>query len=569
MIILGINSVYHDSSACIIKDGQLLAAVEEERFSRVRHCKPANLLNPHHLPIKSIEYCLEKAQITPESVDLIGYSFVPQIRYNNNVAIREDKEIIENGPGSESGEEVFLKLNLSIPSELSKFLNCDIRGRFVWIEHHLCHASSAFFVSPFHEAAILSVDGIGEYTTTWIGKGIQNKIYNLKTINYPNSVGFLWEKVSKFLGFGEYGAWKVMGLSAYGNSDKFYNQFLTFITYDKEHCLLIDNSITEFRSDGFFGLEKVFFKHRKEEDPILQEHMDIAAALQKITNDIMLNFAECVYEVTSAKKLVIAGGVGLNCVTNNYLSENSHFEEVFIQPASNDAGTAIGACYYLWNHVNNKKERFLLKDVFLGPEYSNAYIDKILSKYNIRKYSNKNYDLQDIVSELIAKGEIVSWFNGRMEFGPRALGHRSILADPRLTDVAEILNAKVKHRELFRPFAASVLAEEASEWFKIEKLSYSDRFMLLSRQIKEDKIGRIPAVTHFDNSCRIQIVIKEENPSFYDLISQFYKITGVPMLLNTSFNDSEPIVCSPEDAINTCKQANIRWLVINDLLFEL
>jgi len=565
MIILGINSAYHEPSACLIREGKIIAAVEEERFNRIRHGKPANLLNPHHIPEKSIEYCLKIAGIIPREIDFIGYSFIPEIRFNKNVNI--DKEFIEGGAGSQNGEEIFYYLNKAVPDKISRFLGHDIKDRFIFIEHHLCHASSAFLVSPYKEATILSVDGIGEFETIWIGKGNDNKIIKLKSVNYPNSLGLLWAKFSEFLGFGEYGQWKVMGLSAYGNYEKYYRKFLNFISFDNHGNFSVDNDIVNFRGNNFNSLEEIFGKHRKPEGVIWETHKDIAAALQKITNDIMLCFTQYAFKLTGCNKLVIAGGVGLNCVANNYINENGPFDEIFIQPAANDAGTALGACYYLWNHVNEKTERIILENVYLGTEYTTKEIDTVLSSFNIKSTTHQN--IEQAVAKVISEGEIVAWFRGRMEFGPRALGNRSILADPRRFDIPQYLNDKIKHRELFRPFAASVLSENVNEWFEMGKPSLSDRFMLLSRKVIKSKLGKIQAVTHYDNSCRIQIVYKEDNPVFYSLIKEFNKLTGVPLLLNTSFNDSEPIICSPQDALNTCIQSKIRWLVLNDYLIDL
>lgn len=564
-IILGINSAYHEPSACIIKNGYIIAAVEEERFSRVKHGKPANLLNPHQIPDKSIEYCLKQAGIEAKDVDFIGYSFVPETRFEKNVGI--DKEFVEGGAGSHSGEETFYYLNKAVPEKLSRMFGYDVTPKFKWITHHLCHASSAFFVSPFENAAILSVDGIGEYASIWMGQGKENKIEKIKAIYYPNSLGFLWTKMSRFLGFGEYGQWKVMGLTAYGNPETYYESFFDFVSFDEQGNFTVDGDVLQHRVDKFNKFEELFGQHRRGNDEILDRYKDIAAALQKITNEAMLCLSRYLYKETGSKNLAIAGGVGLNCVTNDYLSEKSPFEEIYIQPAANDAGTAVGACYYLWNQVLENKERYLQENVYLGPEYSNTEIESVLDTQDI-EYS-KHDNIQRTVAELLSNGEVVAWFQGRMEFGPRALGNRSILADPRRVDMAHYLNEKIKHREFFRPFAASVLEERTNDWFIIKKPLFSDKFMLFSRKVKNDKIGAIPAVTHYDNTCRIQTVSESDNPGYYQLIREFEKLTDVPMLLNTSFNDSEPIICSPQDAINTCIKSDIRWLAIDDFLVDL
>jgi len=565
VFILGINSAYHEPSACLIKDGIIVAAVEEERFNRIRHGKPANILNPHQLPEKSIEYCLRAAEIEAKDIDYIGYSFVPETRFEKNVGI--DREFIEGSAGSFSGEETFYYLNKAVPEKLSRIFGYDVSPKFRWITHHLCHASSAFFVSPFKDSAILSADGIGEFASIWMGKGIDDKIEKIKAVYYPNSLGLLWTKMSRFLGFGEYGQWKIMGLSAYGNPDTYYETFFDFISFDEQGNFSINGDILQHRVNRFNEFEKLFGPFRKENDEILEIHKDIAAALQKITNEAMLCLSKYLYKVTGSKNLAIAGGVGLNCVTSNYLSENSPFEDIYVQPASNDAGTAVGACYYLWNQLLGNKERYLQESVYLGSEYPDNDIESILTTQGVEFKKHEN--IYKSVAELLENGEVVAWFQGRMEFGPRALGNRSILADPRRVELAHYLNEKIKHREFFRPFAASVLEEKANEWFKFRKLSLSDKFMLFSREVKHDKIGLIPAVTHYDNSCRIQTVNEKDNRKYYKLLKEFEKITDVPLLLNTSFNDSEPIICSPQDALNTCIKVDIRWLAIGDFLVDL
>ena len=287
MKILGINSVYHESSACLLVDGKIVAAVEEERFNRFRHGKHADLLNPHYLPEESIRYCLKEAGIEASDIDYIGYSFVPNVRFEKNVGV--DKEFVNGSAGSYEGEETFYYLNKAVPDKLSRLLGYDVSSRFQWIQHHLCHAASAFFVSPFKEAAILSVDGIGEFATTWLGYGKGNKIEKIKAIYYPNSLGFLWTKFSRFLGFGEYGQWKVMGLAAYGNPDVYYDKFLEFVSFDNEGNFTVNGDILQYRVDKFNEFETLFGKKRTPHEEIEERHKDIAASLQKVTNEVLLN----------------------------------------------------------------------------------------------------------------------------------------------------------------------------------------------------------------------------------------------------------------------------------------
>jgi carbamoyltransferase len=569
MYILGINSAYHEPAACLIKDGRIVAAVEEERFTRVRHGKPANLQNPQEVPENSIRYCLETAGIKACDLAKIAYSFVPEKRLAHNMGIGE--ETFSGGAGSKEGEQKFFELLQSVPGVLSGMLDLDITDRFVWLEHHACHASSAFYVSPFDQAAILSLDGIGEATCTWFGRGDDTRITTLRELEYPSSLGLLWTKFSRFLGFGEYGQWKVMGLAGFGDSERYYTKLRGFVDFDDQGNFTIDPKILQLRVNRFDAFENLFGLHREPEAPIKNHHEDVAAALQKITNEMFLSFASFLHHETGLNKLCLSGGVALNCVANRVLIEKGPFEEVFIQPAANDAGTALGACYYVWNHLLGNPRGQVMDHAFLGPAFSHPDTDSALKGIDYTQVSGKQKDggVAATVARLLANGEIVAWYHGRMEFGPRALGHRSILADPRRADIVYTLNDKVKHREFFRPMAASVLTERAEEWFVIERPTPSDAFMLTARSVRDDKMGSIPAVTHVDGTCRIQRVNNETNPRYYKLLEEFEKLTGVPMLLNTSFNDREPIICTPEDAVATCQKGGIRYLFIEDDLIDL
>lgn len=565
MKILGINSAYHESSACLLVDGRVVAAVEEERFNRFRHGKHADLLNPHYIPEQSIKYCLQAGGIAAEDIDYIGYSLVPDVRFEKNVGV--DKEFINGSAGSYEGEETFYYLNKVVPDKLSRLFGYDVSPKFQWIQHHLCHAASTFFVSPFKEAAILSVDGIGEFASFWFGYGKDNKIEKLRAIFYPNSLGFLWTKFSRFLGFGEYGQWKVMGLAAYGNPDVYYNEFLKFVSFDEDGNFTVNGDVLQYRTDKFNKFEKLFGNNRASHEEIEERHKDIAASLQKITNEVLLNLTNHLHNTTQMDYLTIAGGVGLNCVANNYILEQGAFKDVFIQPAANDAGTAIGACLYIWHQVLDNEQRYTLENVYLGPDYSCEHIKSVLDDKNIKYTEHEN--IVNITASLLAEGNVVAWFQGRMEFGPRALGNRSFLADPRRIEMAHYINEKIKHREFFRPFAASVLEEKCNEWFDIKKNSSCDKYMLFSRTVKSDKLGLIPSVTHIDNTCRIQTVNETDNARFHSLLEAFNEITDTPVILNTSFNDREPVICTPQDAINTCVSSDIRWIVFDNLLVDL
>ncbi len=558
--ILGINSAYHESSACLIKDGKIIAFAEEERFNRRKHAKHAKVDNPDELPINSIDFCLKMGGISLDDVDYIAKSFMPAKRLRNK---EFDEDVIEGSWGSASGEDLFYRKLIGIPGKLSEIYGADVAKKFRWIDHHISHASSAFFVSPFDEAAILVADGIGEIesTTMHIGKG--NKLARLKTINYPHSIGFLWEKFSRFLGFTEYDACKVMGLASYGDAKKYYEHFRRFVKIN-EKGFDIDHKIVKFRTDDFNSIEELFGKRRKENEKIEKRHADIAAALQKITEEILLRIAQDLSKKTKTKNLCFAGGVALNCVANKVLKEKGPFENIYIQPVAYDAGTAIGAAYFIWHQQLGNPRSFVMDHVYFGPEYSDEDVLEALKEKNLKYIKCKNPE--KVAAKLISDGKILGWFQGRMEAGPRALGNRSIVADPRRKEIKDILNAKIKHREYFRPFAPSVLAEKAHEWFAIKKGSLSSDFMLFAYDVNEDKKKYIPAVIHVDGTSRIQTVRKETNPRYYKLIKEFEKLTGIPILLNTSFNDMEPIVCSPKDAINTFIRTSIDYLVMGNVL---
>jgi carbamoyltransferase len=546
----------------LIRNGEIVAAAEEERFNRMRHGKPANLLNPHELPTGAIRFCLDTAGIAAQDLEAIGFSFMPQKRLAQNVAVDADAE--QGCAGTREGEERFHQLLLTVPHRLSDLLGVDVTGKFHWIEHHLCHAASAYFVSPFDAAAILSVDGIGEATSTWLGVGKGNRITPIKEIRYPNSLGFLWTKMSRFLGFGEYGQWKVMGLAGFGDPTRYYDAFRKFVAFDEEGNFSVNNAIMQFRVDKYAGFEQLFGRHRPAGEDIEQRHQDVAAALQRLTDEIQLSLARWLHRETGLKNLCHAGGVALNCIANRVILEEGPFENVFIQPAANDAGTALGACYYIWNQMlSQPKTGQMMQHAHLGPEF-----DALEAKEQLFPNARRVGDIAKEVATLLARGEIVAWFQGRMEWGPRALGNRSILADPRRSDMVHMLNDKIKHREFFRPFAASVLHEKADDWFQFTKHASGDAFMLYARKVRCDKLGQVPAVTHIDSTSRIQCVDAETNPRFHRLIQEFEAVTGVPMVLNTSFNDREPIICTPENAVETCLKAGIRYLAIGDYLVD-
>jgi carbamoyltransferase len=568
MIILGVNSVYHETSAALVMNGEIVAAAEEERFNRIKHGKPAHVDNADELPVQAIDFCLKKAGIEADDLDAVCYSFAPWIRREN---FRVDMFSEPGNWGDESGEEVFLASLEKVPATLSTILSRDIGNIFQWVPHHLAHAASAYYPSGFDEAAILVVDGIGEQATALMCYGQGREITCLSEVPYPASLGFLWEKLSKFLGFSEYDACKVMGLAGYGNPSSFKGAFESFVQLTKDG-FLIQPEVLQFRQEKFDGLQRWLGKSRNNNEPIEKQHSDIAATLQEYTNEIMLALARNLHQLCPVSSLCVAGGVALNCTSNWILKEQGPFQNLYIPPAPHDAGTAIGAALYFHkNHdfvdeaIGNRRSRFT-NTAYWGPEFSEEQIAAAIQKAGVK--AKRVHDIASEAATLVAQGKIVGWFQGRMEFGPRALGNRSLIADPRDSNTREKLNRQVKHREPFRPFAPSVLEERCAEWFEIGKPSKSLSYMLYACPVRDDKASLVPAVLHIDGTARLQVVSKEENPLYHRMISCFETLTETPLVLNTSFNDSEPIVCSPDDALNTFNNTEIDALAIGNYMVE-
>ncbi|MDR0218306.1 MAG: carbamoyl transferase [Enterobacteriaceae bacterium] len=561
MYILGINSVYHESAVCLIKNGEIIFAIEEERLNRCKHGKPANIDNPDELPLESIQAALSFANIQLSDIESIGYSIDPVARYKS---VYSDEVKLPDSWATGSGEALFYRQTTNVPLKLYEM---GFRGHFHWVAHHTAHAASAYYPSPFNESLILSLDGIGEDNTSGIFIGKDNQLTKIATISYPNSIGFMWEKFSAYLGFSEYDACKVMGMAAYGNAEKFKAQFAEIVKCLPEGQFTIDNHVLEFRGHSFSNLEKLFnLPLRRKSDELRQEHYDIAATLQVVTDDIVMNMAQYYLSVTGSRHLCLAGGVALNCITNQLLYQQCDIDDIYVQPAAHDAGTAIGAALYIWHHMMDHKQRYSMTNAYLGPEYSDLQYEEALSKYDLAWEKSEN--IYDEVASLIADNNVIAWFQGRMEFGPRALGNRSLLADPRNKAIRDLMNVKVKHREFFRPFAPSVLREYANDWFISRGLPDAAQYMLLAMDVEQDKRDLIPAVTHADGTARVQLVDEKINASYARLINSFHKLTGVPILLNTSLNDSEPIVCSPEDAIKTFLKTRIDYLVLGHYIVK-
>ena len=553
MKILGINSVFHESSAAVIVDGKIIAACEEERFNRVKHGKAARPDNPHVLPEHAVRFCLDYAGLSPSDIDQVAYSFAPELR---RAAFRADWW------ADPRNEETFLKGLGEVGGATKKLLGRPLGGKLKFVDHHLAHAASTYFPSGFDRAAILIVDGIGEAVCSTLASGDGTRIQTLETKLFPHSLGFLWEDISAHLGFSTYDAAKVMGLAAYGDPKVFSREFAEVIRVTEEDYS-VDQEAIGFQSAKSSRHNALFGNPRVPGAEILPRHVDIAAGLQAATDAAVLALARRLKRITQMDHLCIAGGVALNCVTNTLVKEAGLFSEVFIPSAPHDAGTAIGAALAVYYANGGVRPQRTDDTAYLGPQFGEREVLAAVRAAGLTPKRSKASARE--AAEMIADGNIVAWFQGRMEFGPRALGNRSLLGDPRRPDTREIFNRRVKHREDFRPFAPSVLAEHAQEWFDIGQASLSNDYMLFACPAKPDRRDRIPAVLHCDGTARVQIVRREANPRFHELLSCFFAQTGVPMVLNTSFNDNEPIVCTPEHAIATFRNTRIDALFMGNV----
>jgi len=566
--VLGINSAYHESSACLLRDGELLAAAPEERFNRKKHAKPALVTNPDVLPRAAMEFCLRRAGIALSDIDLIGYSLDPHRRLAANTGEPPPAGAPDDSWGTETGEREFFRRTMSIPDKLSGLAGEDLADRVHFIPHHLCHAASAFHLSPFDSAAILVADGIAEFSSTWLGMGTGTAMEPILSIDYPDSLGFLWEKMSEYLGFTEYDACKVMGLASYSEARKTMRQMKEIVRLRSDGTFSVNNEIMRFRTPDFGPLERLFDCERRPPDlHLFAIHENIAASLQRITELALINLASRLHRETQSPNLCLAGGVALNCVANGQILRRSPFENLFVQPAAHDTGTALGAACVLWTEKLGMARPAPQVHDFHGPEYSSEEMEDALRRNRI-EYSTLP-DVERVTARLLSRGNIVGWFQGKMELGPRALGHRSILADPRSPVIRDELNRRIKFREVFRPFCPSVLEEDAAEWFEVgPETPPPASYMLMACKMKRSRARLIPAVCHVDGTARLQLVSREVDPRYHRLIEEFKRLTEVPILLNTSFNILEPIVCSPQDAINTFLRSDMDNLVLGNHIVE-
>lgn len=583
MYILGISAYYHDSAACLVKDGDIFAAAQEERFTRIKQDK--------NFPKQSIDYCLKEAGISIEEVDFITFYEKPFLKFERIL----ETYISFSPKGINTFRKVlplWLREKLWMKSLIQNELN--IEREILFSEHHLSHAASAFLPSPFESAAILTLDGVGEWDTASWGTGKGNQIELTHHIHFPHSLGLLYSAFTYYLGFrvnsGEY---KVMGLAPYGQP---------------KYVDLIKKELINIKEDGSFHLNLKYFNYctgltmtnerfnrlfgrpnRQSETQLEQFHMDVARSIQVVTEEVVLKIGQHIHKVTGEKNLCMAGGVALNCTANGRLLREGPFENIWIQPAAGDAGGALGAALLAWYEKSGQSRTPLpnndfQKGSFLGPR---ATTDEIRHTLQTEEATFSEYERPELyrrVAEYLKEGKVVGWLNGRMEFGPRALGGRSILGDPRNPEMQKKMNLKIKYRESFRPFAPTVLKEEASNYFD---LNHNSPYMLIVAPVKKEKrtnvdaqmdqafgleklnIARseIPAVTHVDYSARVQTVEKEINPDYYDLIQEFYKQTGCPILINTSFNvRGEPIVCTPEDAYRCFMATEMDVLVLENFI---
>ncbi|MBU0980119.1 MAG: hypothetical protein KJ709_04905 [Nanoarchaeota archaeon] len=568
MIIVGIACYFHNASACILKDGKIIAAAMEERFSRKKH--------DSSFPYDALKYCFEEAGITIDKVDFVAFYEKPIIKFERilsqhiNHCPLSIKTFVKAMPS-------WANTKLRVVSTIRKTLG--YRGDILFVPHHMCHAASCFLPSPYEEAAIVTVDGVGEWSTTTWGVGKGNQIELKEEIRFPDSIGLLYSTITAMLSFrvnsGEY---KVMGLSAYGNMDRKTNKYYKRL-----------RSIVDLREDGSFHFDYRYFVYQYSDrmpskalyrlmdmdgpcrGDIKKKHSDIAAATQMLAEDILTSLLNAVQKRTKAKDLCMAGGVALNSVFNGKILSKTGFERVWIQPDASDGGTSLGAAIYAYCCILDNKRVWRQEHALLGPSFPSYDIKGFLDANKV-KYSvfNTDEELLKTTSRLIFDNKVIGWFQGRMEWGPRALGSRSILANPCNKDMQNILNAKVKHREKFRPFAPVFCMDDADRFLEVDKpIPEANEFMLMVYKIKERWRKLLPSITHVDGTGRPQLVRREINRLYYDVIKEFGKLSGVPVLINTSFNiRGEPIVCTPEDAFRCMMGTGIDYLVMDRFLIK-
>ncbi|HEY2991257.1 MAG TPA: carbamoyltransferase C-terminal domain-containing protein [Methylomirabilota bacterium] len=571
MDVLGINAYHAGAAACLIRDGRLVAAAEEERFNRRKYWSG--------FPVEAIRWVLREAGVDARDVAHVGISRDPnahllrkvlftlsrrprldlvRARLANAAKVRDLRASVAAAVGVEPGA---------------------LRAEFHNVEHHHAHAASAFFVSPFPEAAVISVDGMGDFVSSMWADGAGGRLRVGGAINFPHSLGFFYTALSQWLGFRKYGdEGKVMGLAPYGQPRQRdamgrivrLQRDGTF-ELDLDYFVVHTDGVTMSWDDGEPVLGNLYSSRltdllgpaRAPEAPLTAYHHDVAASLQAMLEEAYLALVRKVQRETGRRALCLAGGVALNSVVNGKILPSTEFDDIFIQPAAGDAGTALGVCYHIWHQVLGKPRAFVMRDAYTGPAYAPADIEAALERHGLQGKRLEADELPQRAAELVADGAVLGWFQGRMEWGPRALGARSIVADPRRADMKDVLNARIKHREAFRPFAPSVLLEHVGEYFD---QAYPDPFMLKVYGVRTERRAAIPAVTHVDGSGRLQTVERETAPAYWALIEAFRARTGVPVVLNTSFNENEPIVCTPDHAIECFLRTRMDALAVGPYL---
>ena len=564
MYILGLTTL-GDSAASLIKDGELIAAVEEERFSRVKHHAG--------FPYRSIQFCLDQAGITLKDVEHVGHYWKPWILRHKamqaakSAFISRDMFKARADRGIAQVSDSYLGMFMHPKRLREKFGPSNFR--FHYLEHHQTHAASAFFVSPFETAAILTWDGTGEDTTTLFSHGKGNRFDVLKRIKLPHSLGQFYSAVTNYIGFDMFAGdeWKVMGLAAYGKP-KHYDFFREkVLKTDGNGGFQFDIRILDHHLAKHYqfpdGIIKELGPPRLPGEELTEHHWDVACSAQKALEDTAIHLVKNIHEMTGEENLCMAGGVAFNSVMNGRIFHETPFKRFYVQAAAGDGGCSLGAAMMVWHQVLGNPRGFEMNHAYWGPGFTNEECRAALDAANLTYETIADEILLPKLAKMISDGAIIGWFNGRMELGPRALGARSFLADPRRADMREILNHKVKLREWFRPLAPSMLEENSFEVFGVE---HHDPFMITVIEVAEEYKAKIPAVVHVDGSARPQMVDKKVNPRYWNLINEFKKITGIPMLLNTSFNVQEPIVCTPQNAINTFNNSNFDALVLENNL---
>jgi carbamoyltransferase len=571
MYILGINAYHGGASACLIRDGQVVAAAEEERFKRVKYWAG--------FPVAAIRYCLDEAGIGIQDVDQIGISRNPganlyrKILYvlSSRPSFSLVRDRLTNAARVQDLRQVLAEaLDVEASSLKADFHN---------VEHHQAHMASAFFVSPYREAAILSVDGMGDFVSTMWGVGRENGLEVLGIISFPHSLGNFYTMITQWLGFPKYGdEGKVMGLAPYGES-AYLDEMRAIVRLQRDGTFELDLDYLAHGAEGATmtwddgaptigrlytdKLVKLFGSPREPRGEITRHQQNVAASLQAMLEEAEFSLVQMLQRSTGQTALCMAGGVALNSSFNGKILPNTDFEDIYIHPAAGDAGTALGVCYYIYHQILGQPRAAVLDHAYTGPRFENGRIAEKLGTYGLQHEELDDGELARRTAALVAEGKVTGWFQGRMEWGPRALGNRSIIADPRREDMKDILNARIKYREPFRPFAPSILGEATGDYFD---QSYPDPFMIKVYNVLPEKQGEIPAVTHVDGTGRLQTVHQDTNPLYWQLITEFEKQTGVPVVLNTSFNENEPIVCTPEEAIECYLRTKMDALAIGNYL---